>query len=49
LEIPLKERENFRYRNHVEAAVIALIIDNLKHCGIQASSITVITPFYEQH
>jgi hypothetical protein len=30
--IPLKERQKLRYKNFVEAAVCAMIVDNLKHC-----------------
>ena len=46
--IPLKERQKLRYKNHIEAAACAMIIENLRMCKIDPKQITVITPFLEQ-
>ncbi len=48
LQLKLKERQRFKYKNFIEAAICAMIIDNFKHCGVEASSITIITPFLDQ-
>lgn len=48
LKIPLQQRQKFKYKNYVEAATIAMIIDNFKHCGIPSKSFTIITPFLDQ-
>lgn len=46
--IKSKDRLRLKYRNFIEAAVAAMIIDNFKHCGVEGKQITVITPFLEQ-
>jgi len=48
LSLKLKERQRFKYKNFIEAAICAMIIDNFKHCGVEASKITIITPFLDQ-
>lgn len=48
MNLKLKERQRFKYKNFVEAALCAMIIDNFKHCGVNSKSITVITPFVDQ-
>ena len=48
LNMELKERQRFRYKNFIEAALCAIIIDNLKQCEVDPKSITVITPFLDQ-
>ena len=46
--LKLKERQRYRYKNFIEAALCAMIIDNFKHCGVDAKDITIITPFLDQ-
>jgi len=46
--LKLKERQASRYKNFIEAALCAMIIDNFKHCGVPARSFTIITPFLDQ-
>jgi superfamily I DNA and/or RNA helicase len=48
LSLKLKERQRFKYKNFIEAAICAMIVDNFKHCGVDASNITIITPFLDQ-
>lgn len=48
LSLKLKERQRFKYKNFIEAAICAMIIDNFKHCGVDSNSITIITPFLDQ-
>lgn len=48
LQLKLKERQRYKYKNFLEAAVCAMIIDNFKHCGVGASNFTIITPFLDQ-
>ena len=48
MNIKLFERKRYPYKNFIEAALCAMIIDNFKHCGIEASSFTIITPFLDQ-
>ena len=48
LQVDLSLRMRFKYRNFYEAALVSLIIDNLKFCGVSPSLVTVITPFQEQ-
>ena len=43
-----KERRKSKNRNHVEAAVCSMIVDNFNHCGVKPENITVITPFLDQ-
>ena len=33
--IKSKDRLRLKYRNFIEAAVAAMIIDNFKHCGVE--------------
>ena len=42
------ELARIKYRNFIEAAVCSMIIDNFKHCGVDPSQITIITPFLDQ-
>jgi superfamily I DNA and/or RNA helicase len=42
------ERKKYKYKNFIEAAICAMIIDNLNHCGVDSNSITIITPFLDQ-
>ena len=44
----MQERQASKHKNFIEAAVCAKIIDNFVQSGIDASRITVITPFTEQ-
>lgn len=44
----LKERQRFKYKNFIEAAIIGMMVDNFKHCGVEADKITIISPFLEQ-
>jgi superfamily I DNA and/or RNA helicase len=46
--LDLKERQRFKYKNYVEAALCAMIIQNLSQCKVDPKSITVITPFLDQ-
>jgi len=46
--LKIKERQRYRYKNFIEAALCAMIIDNFKHCGVDSNSITIITPFLDQ-
>lgn len=48
LSLPLKERQKCRYKNYIEAALCAMIVDNLRHCQVDPRTITVITPFLDQ-
>ena len=48
LNLKLKERQANKYKNFIEAAACAMIIDNFKHCGVDSKSITIITPFLDQ-
>jgi superfamily I DNA and/or RNA helicase len=36
-----------KYKNFIEAALCAMIIDNFKKCGIDPSAFSVITPFLD--
>lgn len=47
LQLKIKDRQKFKYKNFLEAAICAMIIDNFKHCGVEASSFTIITPFLD--
>jgi superfamily I DNA and/or RNA helicase len=47
-DIKSADRLRLKYKNFIEAAIAAMIIDNFKHCGVEGSQITVITPFLEQ-
>jgi superfamily I DNA and/or RNA helicase len=47
LNLKLKERQRFKYKNFIEAALCAMIIDNFKHCGVDPGGITVISPFLD--
>ena len=47
LSLKLKERQRFKYKNFIEAAICAMIIDNFKHCGVPGNNITIITPFLD--
>ena len=48
MNLKLRERMNCKYKNYVEAALCAMIVDNFKHCGVDATTISVITPFLDQ-
>ena len=47
LNLKLKERQKVKYKNYIEAAICAMIIDNFKHCGVDSKTITIITPFLD--
>lgn len=47
MNLNLKERQRFKYKNYIEAALCAMIIDNFKQCGVSPKSISVITPFLD--
>ena len=36
LQLKLKELQWYKYKNFLEAAIYAMIIDNFKHCGVGA-------------
>jgi len=46
--LDLKERQRFKYKNFIEAAVTSMIIDNFRRCGLDTSRVSVITPFVDQ-
>lgn len=48
LNLKMKERQRFKYKNFIEAAVVAMMVDNFRHCGVNSKSITIITPFLDQ-
>mmetsp|Transcript_28088 Transcript_28088/g.20336 ORF Transcript_28088/g.20336 Transcript_28088/m.20336 type:complete len:154 (-) Transcript_28088:418-879(-) len=47
LNLQLKHRQRFKYKNFIEAAICAMVIDNFNHCGVPSDSITIITPFLD--
>ena len=47
MSLKMKERQRYRYKNFIEAAICAMIVDNFKHCGVDASSFTIITPYLD--
>jgi hypothetical protein len=46
--IPYKERAKLKNKNHIEAAMCAMIVDNFRQSGIDLRrQVSVITPFLE--
>lgn len=48
LKIPLKQRQLCKYKNYLEAAVVAKIVSHFLDCGVLASQLTVISPYLDQ-
>lgn len=42
------DRQKYKHRNYVEAAICGIIADNLIQCGVEKEKLAVFTPFREQ-